>query len=98
MEKAVNLWTAMLAINMEASNAGKTVLAERVLQRDTSLGQVVIDCLGTKAASTALLRARSLKRYCEWCSGSGLEFVPISESNVHAYVTHLEHTGGAATS
>eukprot|EP00971_Amphidinium_carterae_P155909 3090917-Amphidinium_carterae.1 len=75
------MWIAMPVVKMQAFRVGLSALRDKAADRDTSIAEVIVDSLGTAAASASLLRARSPKRTVE----GGLYFLPLlKETYQHA--------------
>eukprot|EP00971_Amphidinium_carterae_P287423 5705397-Amphidinium_carterae.1 len=89
LDQAVNLWHAVLVPDLSSSKVGESVLSDRRAGRDTSLAAAILDCLGTKAASTSLLRARSLSKFAAWRTRLGLDNGAVLETDVCAYANEL---------
>eukprot|EP00971_Amphidinium_carterae_P130075 2576648-Amphidinium_carterae.1 len=97
MTAAVALWASILVKDLASSKVGNALLHDRERGVDTTFENSVADALGTKAASTALCRARSMKRFCDWAVSKGSVVESPDESLAYLYVQHLEQTAAAAT-
>ena len=83
-------WTSLVLLNVDAFTAFDVV--RQNLQGKTVREAVYLtigECLACKATSTVGKRLGSLKRFARFCDGLAIQPFPLSDTNMHAYVSSL---------
>ena len=83
-------WTSLVLLNVDAFTAFDVV--RQNLQGKTVREAVYLtigECLACKATSTVGKRLGSLQRFAKFCDGLSIEPFPLSDTNMHAYVSSL---------
>eukprot|EP00971_Amphidinium_carterae_P103491 2048916-Amphidinium_carterae.1 len=90
-DRAIERWRLILASNLRASNAGRTILREATIGEVDSIQRQLMqirDILAPKATSTVAKRAGPITKYMAWCHAEGKEAFPFTDDNVYQFLSH----------